>query len=445
MSEFDPDRLDAALRELPRGRSYWVAYSGGLDSTALLHAMAARRDRLGGPLRAVHVDHGLAAASAQWSRRCRAVCAQLEVPCTVLEVDAAHGPGESPEAAARRARYAALEGVVGVGEVLLTAQHRDDQAETVLLQLLRGAGPHGLAGMPADAPFGKGRLLRPLLGFGRDELRRYVERAGLDWVDDPSNSDTGFDRNLLRHRVMPVLAGRWPGLGRVLTRSAGHFAEAAALLDELADADGTLAGGTAPGTLSVDALGGLSSARRRNLLRHWLRGHGLPVPDTAHMARVEREALTPRPDAAPRIHWPGAEVRRYRDDLYALAPLPPVPERVVLWDPAEPLELPDGLGRLTARAVTGSGIRATACPDGLAVAFRAGGERCRPVRRAHTRPLKKLFQEAAIPPWWRVRWPLLFAGETLAAVPGLWLCAAAAAGPGEAGWEVRYEGPAAGG
>ena len=442
---FDPDRL---VERLPPAAGYWVAFSGGLDSTVLLHALAAGAPRLAGPLRAVHVDHGWSLQSPAWARHCQAVCDGLGVACVQRRVDAPPAPGESPEAAARKARYGVLRGLVGGGEAVVTAHHRDDQAETVLLQLLRGAGPRGLAAMAPEAVFGAGRLLRPLLGVPRAELRAYAAAAGLRWLDDPANADPDYDRSYLRQSVAPRLRRRWPGFEAVLARSADHCAEASALLDERAREDRAAARGRAPGSLAVSRLRGLSGPRRRNLLRFWLRTRGLPVPGTARLRELER-LLAARADAEPRLAWPGAEVRRYRDDLHALVPLAPVPTGAWPWDLAGPFELP-GLGRLVAGPAVGTGLSAAACRGGVEVRFRAGGERCRPAPGSPSRPLKKLFQEAGVAPWWRARWPLLFVAGRLAAVPGLWTCQGWRAGPGEPGIAVALEtlsdgaGPAAG-
>lgn len=198
-----------------------VGYSGGLDSHVLLHGLAMHRPYwLTQKLEAIYVDHGLQTASAVWGEHCAEVCRDLNMPFRVLKIDARPVPGESPEAAARRARYAALAAELGFDSALLTAHHRDDQAETLLLQLLRGAGPYGLAAMPAVSRLGQGRLLRPFLEVDRAELLAYAGKHGLRWIEDASNTDTGFDRNYLRHRVLPLLRERWPAVNRTLSRSA---------------------------------------------------------------------------------------------------------------------------------------------------------------------------------------------------------------------------------
>lgn len=421
------DHLRRFLQSLPPAGRYVVAYSGGLDSHVLLHALSS----LGLNLAAVHVHHGLSPNADLWSEHCLATCKELGVPCRVLRVRVT-AAGSGREAAARSARYAALEQALGEGEMLLTAHHQDDQAETLLLMLLRGAGVAGLAAMPPLRRFAAGWLARPLLGLPRDVLRHYAETHHLSWVDDESNFDTSLDRNYLRHDLLPGLRRRWPAADRALARSAAHLAEARELLTELAVADQAGAGGSRPGTLSVAALGRLTPARRRNLLRHWIGDRGLPPPDSAHLRRIEQEVLPARADAEPCVAWPGAEVRRYRDDLHALPPTIPPPALELSWDPQQPLALPDGR-RLVAAPALGQGLGAARCAGArLTVRFRAGGERCAPAGRGHSHELKKLFQEAGVPPWERERVPLLFVDGVLAQVVGYWICESFAAGAGEA-------------
>lgn len=420
------DHLRRFIQSQPPAGRYIVAYSGGLDSHVLLHALS----RLGVTLAAVHVHHGLSRHADLWAEHCQAQCAALRVPCTVMRVQVPR-VGGGLEAAARDARYAALEQVLGTGEMLLTAHHQDDQAETLLLMLLRGAGVAGLSAMPAVRSFGSGLLGRPLLELPRAVLHDYAVVHALSWVDDESNYDTDLDRNYLRHEVLPVLRRRWPVVERTLARTAAHLAEAGELMAGLAAADLATAHGGHAGTLSVAVLNSLAVPRRRNLLRHWLRDLRLPLPDTAHLHRIEQEVLPARLDARPRVDWPGAEVRRYRDDLYAMTPLLPVPDTELPWDLAQPLLLPDGRCLVASPAVgRGLSLKRLAAAR-VTVRFRAGGERCAPVGRGHSHELKKLFQEAGVPPWERERVPLLFVDDVLAQVVGYWICASHAAAPGE--------------
>lgn len=417
---------DSLLNALPRAgvTRYWLAYSGGLDSHVLLHALHGLSAKLPGvTLGAIHVHHGLRTEADQWAAHCVAVCAVLEIPCQVLHVQARPAVGESPEDAARRARYQALLGVVAAGDCLLTAHHQDDQAETLLLQLLRGCGVAGLAGMPACAAFGAGLLARPLLMHSRAELRDYAERHGLRWVEDGSNAETGYDRNYLRHEILPRLLARWPATAAALTRSAGHCAAATELLQVLANQDLVNLRGPVPGTLTIDQLQTLDAARQDNVLRAWLRELDLPTPSTAHLRQVRCELLTAAADAMPCVRWPGAELRRYRGLLHAMPPLPAHDAgQVLAWDLRQPLTLPGGAGRLQVALSTGHGLDAALRGQRISVRFRRGGENCKPVGRGHHHDLRKLFQEAGVLPWQRERIPLLYVDGELAAVVGFWVC-----------------------
>ena len=436
---FSPASLETALPDCPGASHYWVAYSGGVDSHALLHAMAALRLPGGAALGAVHVNHGLQAGAGRWQAHCRSVCRDLGVPCVDLQVDGRAASGESPEAAARQARYQALQAWLPAGDCLLTAQHRDDQAETLLLQLLRGSGVGGLAAMPPMAVFGAGHLLRPLLGFSRESLLAYARRHGLQWVEDPSNLDTGLDRNYLRHRILPVLRERWPAASATLSRSAAHCAEAAQLLSALAQQDMAALSGDGAETLPVAGLAGLNPPRRRNLLRHWIASRGATVPSAAVLARVEQDVLASRVDAEPCVRFGQYAIRRYRDSIHLTTPAPELSPGLVLdWDPGSTPELGVAGGVLSASEATGSGIRRSSLQEGVRVSFRRGGERCQPAGRRHHHTLKKLLQEQGVPPWER-RWlPLIYIGDRLAAVAGLWVCEPFSTAPGEAGLVIRW-------
>jgi tRNA(Ile)-lysidine synthase len=419
------DILRSALARLPFPLRPLVAYSGGVDSHVLLHALTRlRREAALPPPLAAHVHHGLQTAADDWVEHCRQVCAALAVPLQVVHVDARSQTGESPEATARRARYAALADALERGACLLTAHQRDDQAETLLLQLLRGAGPAGLAAMPPLAPFGNGWHLRPLLDVSRDDLLAYARAEGLVWVEDPSNRDVRHDRNHLRLNVLPALRARWPSAARTLARAARHQAEAARLLDDLARIDLETARGSDPSLLSVAALQRLPPPRQRNALRGWLADKGLPPPPEARLNAVLDDVLTASVDAMPRVWWQGAEIRRYRDDLYAFAPLPPHdPSTVLAWPAAqETLELA-WLGlNLTRDALSRQGL--SWADAELELHFRQGGETCRV--RGHRRDLRKLMQEAGVPPWQRERIPLVYCKGELVWVVGLCRCEAAA-------------------
>jgi tRNA(Ile)-lysidine synthase len=337
-----------------------------------------------------------------------------------------------PEAAARAARYAALATHIKAGEVLLTAHQQNDQAETVLLQLLRGAGVPGLAAMPDIAPFALGHHARPLLAFSRPVLLVYAHNEKLTWIEDTSNVDEGMARNFLRRRVVPVLEARWPQVARSLARSARHAAQAANLLDELAQVDLAACRAEPAGALRVSALLDLSPARQSNLLRFWLGQHALPLP-SEHQLDTLRYQLQHLPRSRHAcVRWPGAEVRRYRDVLTAVPAtsiIPSWPDRE--WDMAVPLDHPGGW-RLCALPAVGSGLaRARLQGRRVHVQARRGGETCRLPGRQHHHKLKKLLQAAGVPPWDRMRLPLVYVDDELAAVGDLWTCEPFAASRGE--------------
>lgn len=428
--------LTAALESHRQRPRWWLAYSGGLDSSVLLHLLCRLREQGGWPpLAAIHINHQLNPKASAWAEFCRQTCAAAGVPLTMQTVTVAQDAGQGVEAAARAARYAALAAVLGEGELLLQAHQRDDQAETLLLRLLRGAGLTGAAAIPAERALGRGVLLRPLLGCDRSELADYAQRHGLAWVDDDSNDDTGFDRNFLRSRVVPVLAERWPRARETLAQFTAQAAEAEGLLRELAEQD--LAGAAQGEALSVASCAALGAARQRNLLRHWLRSLDLPLPGRAQLEQV-RALLTARVDAEPLVQWPGAELRRYGGLLYAMAPLPPLPPALdAEWRPPQPWAAP-GVGALSATPAIGAGLRAD---RDYRVRLRRGGERCRPQGRAHSQILKKLLQEATLATWLRDRVPLIYCGDQLAAVADLWVCEGFQSAPGTDGWVLDWTPP----
>jgi tRNA(Ile)-lysidine synthase len=431
------------LRHPPAPR-YWVAYSGGMDSHALLHLCARLRDSQEQPFefRAIHVHHGLHPAADAWVDHCAQTCDALKLPFLPVRVDARARPGESPEEVARNARYAALGGHLSANDRVLTAQHRDDQAETLLLQLVRGAGLAGLAAMPECAPLALGFLLRPLLHFSRAELLAYAQENGLLWIEDTSNEDTAFDRNFLRREIIPRLEQRWPGLNKALSRTAGHCAEAQLQLGELSKGWCRTALNADGQSLGVARLRSFRTAEQRLVLREWFRLRGFRMPPQAVIETILQEVLPARADKMPRVCWSEGEVRRYRDGLYLLPPQAPFDKATVLaWDGQGSLELTDGNGELAAEASSSRGIAEAIWRSGeISVRYRQGGERCRLPGRSGTHELKKLFQEAGIPPWLRERTPLVYIGGELAAVAGSWVCAPFAGKPGEGTIDLIWRG-----
>jgi tRNA(Ile)-lysidine synthase len=414
-----------------------IAYSGGLDSTVLLHGLAALRDAYQEPMLAVHVNHGLHEDAASWSSHCRSVATALDIEFCELRVDVDLASGRGPEAAAREARYAAFRSIAQSGDWLLSAHHKDDQAETLMLNLMRGSGPAGLAGIGEIQPFVSGWLVRPLLDVSRASLREFADANNLARIDDPSNEDRAFDRNYLRHEVMPLLESRWPDVTSRLKRSAVLAGEAATLLDQLADSDFNSLHAR-PDRLPLAELRQLPVERQRNLLRYVVRELGLPSPPAAQLQSIVVDLIPAREDAQPLVRWAGAEIRRYRDQVYVL-PAQGVESSVdscAMVD--DRIVLPAGLGELELQAGATNGLSEAVVAAGIEARFRAGGEEIKLAGQSHTRKLKKLLQEEGIVPWMRDRLPLLYCGKDLVAVGDLWIAAHAASEPGIAiRWKNR--------
>lgn len=413
-------RMAALVPGWPRCRLV-LALSGGIDSVVLLHALVQLRRR---PelrrrlqLRAVHVDHHLQARSSEWRAHCETLARRWRVSLTLREARIPRRRGESLEALARDARYALLAEELTAGECLLVAQHQDDQLETVLLQLLRGAGPAGLAAMPESADFGAGRMLRPLLGVDRRAIERYAEANKLRWIEDPSNADPRFDRNFLRLRVLPTLRERWPAAAATVSRSARHMAEAQQLIEMLAQQD--LAAIALGNAVQLSALRRLPAARQRAVIRFWLQQRGCSMPDAVHLARIVDELPAARGDANPVVRWAGGEVRRYDGALFCTsAVLAPPRAGEWLWRRHREFILGEGWGRL--RVVRGpqGAWRQAELPSRLQVGYRAGGEKFGIAGQRQS--LKELLRSARVLPWLRAQVPVVSGDGQIWCVPGLW-------------------------
>ncbi len=412
------EKIERALTAIssPEGRgSIAIAFSGGLDSTVLLAAMTKLDSSA--RLRALHVDHGLHVDSAKWSEHCRVVAADLGVEFVCRDVTVDTNKGESIEAAAREARYSALRQMLLADELLLTAHHRDDQLETVLLRLFRGAGVLGLRGIEPHSENRGMRLARPLLEVSRDEIRAAGDAWGLRWLEDPTNSESSFDRNYLRLDVIPLLKARWPGVATTAGRAAQQMGAAQQILDSVATGDA--ASFDAPDRLSQSALLELTPERRANVLRYLIRRSRLPNPSAVQLSELMNAIDVRRPDAMTRVVWPGAEARIFRGVIYLFAPMAPEsgPEYEGLLDSDSSWRGPEG--RVELRRTSGEGLPDSWVQQGLTVRFRAGGERFRPLHDSHSRSLKKWLQVEGIVPWMRSRIPLLYRGSALVAVGDL--------------------------
>jgi len=404
-----------------------VAYSGGLDSHVLLHLVHSS----GLSCLAVYIDHGLQALSKSWSAHCAANCQLLAVEFQSVSVNARAAAGESPEASARTARYRALAELMRPGDILLTAQHLQDQAETLLLQMLRTAGPDGLAAMPQTKLFAQGWHLRPLLGVARTELEAYARHHQLQWIEDPSNTDQRYDRNFFRQSVFPLLQQRWPAINQTLSNVSLLQAEASELMNDLAalDAPSMISGDT----LAISALIRLSPARQRNSIRYWLKQLELDVPTAKRLHEILGPMLTAADDKSPLVSWAETEVRRFQGDLYAMPRLSEhAASQHLTWSGRQVINL-ESLRQQVLLQSAETGLSTDILHKSLTIRFRQGGEKIKPAGRAHTMDLKKLMQQAAIPPWLRDRIPLLYLDDELIAVADYWQADGYQNKPGQAG------------
>lgn len=431
--------ISELVRQYPLSTSFWVAYSGGIDSQVLLHSLYTLLPTA--RLKAIHINHGWSNESVQWAEKCQQNCIQLGIHCEIININAQSGPGESPEAYARQARYAVMEKLLPKEDCLLTAHHRDDQAETLLLQLLRGAGLRGLAGMPISIPFGQGYLVRPFLRFSRAEIYQYAQKRGLNWIEDASNRNLRFNRNFVRHELLPLIHQRWLGATKSLARTAEHMAEAQRVLDELAYEDWLNVRDSTSDKLIVSRLLQLTPARQRNCLRFWLKRLHCSLPSQKQLQQLEF-LLQSKPDATPKLNWRGVHVRRYRDFLYACALQKEINlpfDFPVFWDFTHNLSLPS-VGILTAERKEGQGIHCKKLIENqVMIDFRRGGERFHLQGRCGSHPLKKLLQEWGVPPWQRKKIPLVYFQEELIAVVGYGINPDFVASANELGYVIRLQ------
>ncbi len=440
---FTARTLSHTLRRLTHqsAPSFCVAYSGGLDSHVLLHAMVQYlADQLHPPpLRIVHINHGVSEQASAFETHVRAICDDLQVSLVVRHVQVVIQAGDSPEEEMRKARYWAFQELLEQHEHLLMAHTQDDQAETFLLQLCRGAGVKGLGSMPEKKSLGQGKLLRPLLHISREALRRYAESEQLLWIEDESNHDLAFARNYIRHQMIPVWRLRWPQVSRLIARSAEHCAATQSLLNVLAEQD--MEGMLREKGLCIASLLQLPLLRLRNVLRFWIAQHHGVLPSQQHLEQIYQDVLLARPDANPVFAWPGAELRRYQNILYLLQPKQTEMDvcrlaTVLPWDFETPLPVGGGL-QLEADRRLGIGLSTALLVNEVSVRFRRGGERCRLPGRRQTHSLKALMQIWKIPPWERAHIPLIYYQDQLVMVVGHVICDDFAALPDEMGWDVR--------
>jgi tRNA(Ile)-lysidine synthase len=396
-------------------KKIFIAYSGGVDSHVLLHLIAGLcNDKKDIKLSAIHVNHNINPQSLLWQQHCQKICRKLGVTCLVRTIPRELKANDhSIEEILRKMRYEIFAQVLSKDACLLTAHQVDDQAETLLLQLFRGAGPKGLAAMPEKVRFAKGFFARPLLKQKRAEILLYATKYELNWIEDTSNAEIKFDRNFIRHRLLPMIKEKWPSVITTLNRVSRHCSEANELLEILGELD-LERRLTDKNIINVMSLKNLSLIRQKNVLRFWLQRLNLSLPSESKLLEVVRTVINSRYDKMPVVRWLGAEIRRFRSDLYAMPPLTPHDNKTILFFSKKILKLPDDLGVLKIEVVPKTKLDLKK----FKVCFRQGGERIKlPGRKGHS-DLKNLMQEWAIPPWLRDRIPLVYYDNELVAVVG---------------------------
>ena len=400
----------------------FVAFSGGVDSHVLLH-LCASSVALKNKLTAVYVHHGLQEQADAWAKHCREIVSQLSVAFSLLTVDARQRPGESPEETARDVRYQALLPLLGENDVLLLGQHREDQLETVLLQLFRGAGLTGLAAMPEKTSFGQGYLLRPLLDISQQDIKAYAIEHKLNWIEDPSNLQNDFDRNYLRNEIIPLIKKRWPAADKTVSRSAKHCAQAQIFINRQTESLFPTVFNGQDGALLITELKNLCDYEQTLVIRMWLYKIVQKMPSEHLVTQVREEFILSRQDRNPQLQWQSKIIRRYQEKLYCLQNFPTVDHsETFIWPSGQAtLHLPNnGLFEISPAS---SGINAKLWKKSvqIEVRYRQGGESIYLPGRKGRHRLKKLFQEATIPPWQRENVPLLFLDGKLAVIGNYWV------------------------
>lgn len=420
-------------------QSIVVAYSGGRDSHVLLKAFhQVLLDRKDYQLSAVHVDHGLHPKSKDWADHCVKICQSYQIPIKIISLQLDLQQGQSVEAIARERRYIAFADLLLTNEILVVAHTQEDQAETFLLQLLRGSGPMGLASAPAWKKLGKGWIARPLLETTRADVTIFAAQNDLSWIEDPSNTQLRFRRNYLRHQILPVLQSTYPSAVNCIARSAKHCAQAQTILNEYLSHELNQCIGNDPYTLKLSAFKELAPLKQQFVLRHWLQHLMIRLPSTIRLETMLQQLLTAKKDAQPCVQWDTWQIRRHQDLLYLLPCTENISSLPVIWQLDLPLYLPVG-HTWQARRKYGQGIATHKLQGALSIGYRQGGERCRPAGRKGSRPLKKLLQEYQIPSWQREHLPLFFHQQSLVAVGSLFVCEGwQVQDPKEEGWVLSH-------
>lgn len=431
--------LQTLNEHLPDVTRFWVAYSGGLDSYVLLHKLHQEMQNYPEKkLHAIHINHHLHPHADLWQQHCRNICDALGVALEIVSIEVNPASGESLEEVARNKRYEALCHFIHSKDCLLTAHHQDDQAETLLLQLFRGAGPKGLASMPYIASFSEGYHARPFLNLERKILLEYASLHELKWIVDESNENISFDRNFLRHRILPLVKERWPSAAKSMSRSAKLCGQTIQILQQ------TIANDLSKvilqdETLDIPQLNKFNFIRQTEIIRHWLMQKNISLPSEKKLLEILTTVINARRDANPYVKWKNGEVRRFRNGLYAFNHHHANNDLPLTWNLKTPLKLPLTSRFLSAQKKHGKGLLLPTFSN-LDVKFNVRGLRCK-ITDGPTRTLKNLFQEWKVPPWERPHVPLLFHGDKLVAIVGYATCLPCTTENNQLGWHVEVHKP----
>ena len=436
-----PEHLLSQLKKLPADcDKFWLACSGGLDSSVLLHLFYSIKNDIKNSVEVVYVDHALNESSQSWGEFCLEQCHTYGFPLRTMKIEGSCPKGTSIEAWAREKRYELIAEKMQQKDVLFTAHHQNDQIETFFLQVFRGAGPRGLACMPFIKHFISGFHVRPLLDIKRTELEDYANKQSLKWCDDKSNEDVAFDRNYLRHKVIPDISTRWPAYGNSICRLVEHQKEYKLLLDEIAEQDLERALHNNMNTLRLNVVQALSKERQKNLVFFWLDKLQLASPSYKHIDEILNELINKDTNKSPCVNWQDVEVRRFKNLLYASKTLKENDiKQEFVWDLREPIQIFDET--LMASSTIGTGISKAVLKNAeLRIRYRQGGERIEPENASHSKSVKKLFQERNVLPWFRNSVPLIYINDELAMIPGLCIDKKYRAAKDESSWQITWTG-----
>jgi len=430
--------FDLILNTYPQAKKIWIACSGGMDSSVLLHLIFSNKSKISTPLEVVYVNHGLQEKSSEWGDFCKTQCDGYDIPFTQLIINEAVPKGVSVEAWAREKRYALIAQVMAKDDLLFTAHHQDDQVETFFLQALRGAGPRGLSSMPLFKDFANAVHVRPLLNYCRNELLSYANENKLSWQEDESNANTKFDRNYLRNKIIPAFEHRWPAYRETISRLLSHQQDCTALMYEVGLEDLKLV--SHENKLSLIALRSLSITRQKNIIFIWLQEQKFESPGSKHINKIISDLINTTNDNATCVNWKNVEIRKYRKYLYASKKMhKDIGVLNCQWDLASPLKIMDET--LIAKSKIGSGLSKKKIDNAsISVQYRQGGEKIQPNNNDHSKTVKQLFQERGVLPWERDRFPLIYVNDTLAAIPGVCVDKNYSAVNDEPSWQVIWSG-----